>query len=55
MYRCGENSEGYEGITVSYYGLKCIKLYSLYIHRKYIYDLQENIIGTSSAMRLLSL
>ena len=55
MYRCGENWEGYEGITVSHYRLECIKLYCLYIRRNYMYYLQKHIIRTSSPMEVLHL
>jgi len=29
MYKCGQTSEGYEGVTVSHYCLDCTKLYCL--------------------------
>jgi len=55
MYRCGQTAEGYEGITVSHYGLKCIKLYFLYVRRIYMYYLQEHTIRTSLPMKVSSL
>jgi len=55
MYRFGQNSEGYEKITVSHYRVQCINLYCLYIRSKYMYHLQEHTIRTSSPMKGLSL
>ena len=52
MYRCGQTSEGYEGVTVSNYRSQFIKLY---IRRKYMYLLQEQTIRTSSLLMVLSL
>jgi len=56
MYRCGQTAEGYEGVTVIHYGMECINLYFLYIHRKYIYILfTKHVIRTSSGIMMSSM
>jgi len=55
IYKCGQNAEGCEGISVSHYRLKCIKLYCLYIRRNCMYYLQGHIIRNSSTKKGLYL